>query len=128
MLTNGKLKGRSKKIRTCKLNCCICIVRHVLYILATHIYQNSNLFQVSLLFEVGDLSVASPATVSRCGMVYFDYTDLGYKPFVASWLAKKSSKVLLFFVYYFSVLVQLDMLHFSVITKFLLRSNYILCK
>ena len=52
---------------------------------------------MSLLFEVGDLSVASPATVSRCGMVYFDYSDLGYQPFVASWLEKKTSKVFKFF-------------------------------
>jgi dynein heavy chain, axonemal len=49
---------------------------------------------VSLLFEVGDLSVASPATVSRCGMVYNDYTDLGWKPFVESWLSKKKDKIL----------------------------------
>ncbi|XP_042367999.1 dynein axonemal heavy chain 2 [Plectropomus leopardus] len=45
--------------------------------------------QVSLLFEVENLAMASPATVSRCGMVYNDYTDLGWKPFVQSWLSKR---------------------------------------
>eukprot|EP00064_Thunnus_orientalis_P006207 superscaffoldBa00000637_g6223 len=44
---------------------------------------------VSLLFEVENLAMASPATVSRCGMVYNDYTDLGWKPFVQSWLDKR---------------------------------------
>ncbi|XP_044040597.1 dynein axonemal heavy chain 2-like isoform X2 [Siniperca chuatsi] len=45
--------------------------------------------QVSLLFEVENLAMASPATVSRCGMVYNDYTDLGWKPFVQSWMDKR---------------------------------------
>ncbi|XP_076026906.1 dynein axonemal heavy chain 2 [Genypterus blacodes] len=45
--------------------------------------------QVSLLFEVEDLAMASPATVSRCGMVYNDYSDLGWKPFVQSWQDKR---------------------------------------
>jgi len=41
---------------------------------------------VSLLFEVEDLAVASPATVSRCGIVYNDYKDFGWILYVNSWL------------------------------------------
>ncbi|XP_071441594.1 dynein axonemal heavy chain 10 [Hetaerina americana] len=40
----------------------------------------------ALLFEVGDLQYASPATVSRAGMVYVDPQDLGYKPFLKRWI------------------------------------------
>ena len=44
--------------------------------------------QVLLLFEVQDLAAASPASVSRAGMVYNDYKDLGWRPYLQSWLQK----------------------------------------
>ena len=40
-----------------------------------------------MLFEVNDLAVASPATVSRCGMVYLTQDELGWEPYVKTWLA-----------------------------------------
>ena len=42
--------------------------------------------EVGLVFEVEDLSVASPATVSRVGMIYVDEDDLGWEPYAESWI------------------------------------------
>ena len=50
--------------------------------------------QVSILFEVEDLSQASPATVSRAGMIYLNVEDLGWQPFITSWLATKQNPAL----------------------------------
>jgi dynein heavy chain len=45
--------------------------------------------EMKCLFEVNDLEVASPATVSRIGVVYMTPTDLGWYPYVISWVARE---------------------------------------
>lgn len=45
-----------------------------------------------LLFEVYDLQYASPATISRCGMVYVDNRNLGYEPFIWKWLNSRKEE------------------------------------
>lgn len=41
--------------------------------------------EMKCLFEVNDLAAASPATVSRIGVVYLSPSDLGYMPYIQSW-------------------------------------------
>ncbi|XP_009299843.1 dynein axonemal heavy chain 10 [Danio rerio] len=46
----------------------------------------------ALLFEVGDLQYASPATVSRCGMVFVDPKNLRYAPYWEKWVNSRAPK------------------------------------
>jgi len=50
---------------------------------AERIPMNDN---CKMTFEVGNLDNASPATVSRCGIVYVSESDLNWEPLVETWI------------------------------------------
>uniref|UniRef100_A0A8C4U9P4 Dynein axonemal heavy chain 17 n=1 Tax=Falco tinnunculus TaxID=100819 RepID=A0A8C4U9P4_FALTI len=43
-----------------------------------------------LLFEISHLRTATPATVSRAGILYVNHTDLGWNPIVTSWIETRT--------------------------------------
>jgi dynein heavy chain len=47
----------------------------------------------TMVFEVNDLKVASPATVSRCGMVFLEPVHLGWKPLVHTWIEQMADVI-----------------------------------
>ena len=42
-----------------------------------------------MVFEINSLKNATPATVSRAGILYINETDVGWRPFVESWMQKR---------------------------------------
>ncbi|KAB0343265.1 hypothetical protein FD754_020191, partial [Muntiacus muntjak] len=44
---------------------------------------------MKLLFEIHHLRTATPATVSRAGILYVNPQDLGWNPYVASWIDRR---------------------------------------
>lgn len=55
-----------------------------------------------LLFEIASLRTATPATVSRAGILYINPQDLGWNPYIASWIdtrenqSEKANLIILF--------------------------------
>ncbi|XP_077196785.1 dynein axonemal heavy chain 14 isoform X2 [Paroedura picta] len=64
---------------------------------------------IRMIFEVDSLSQASPATVSRCAMVYVDPVELGWEPYVKTWLKRISSVISENDIEYLESLFQLSM-------------------
>ncbi|XP_067623613.1 dynein beta chain, ciliary [Eurosta solidaginis] len=49
--------------------------------------------EMRLLFEVGHLKAATPATVSRAGILYINPQDMGWSPYVLSWVETCSDPI-----------------------------------
>jgi len=74
-----------------------------------------------LLFEISNLRSATPATVSRAGILYLNPTDLGWNPYVASWIdtrdnATEKAYLLVMFEKYVPICLEALKTKFKIIT------------
>ena len=74
-----------------------------------------------MLFEIGNLTYASPATVSRAGILFINPTDLGWNPCVQTWIDKlesapQRSNLMMLFEKYVPVCLEAMKIRFKTIT------------
>lgn len=50
--------------------------------------------EMRLLFEVSNLKNATPATVSRAGVLFINDSDIGWMPYMNAWLDRSVEKVM----------------------------------
>ena len=48
--------------------------------------------EMRLIFEISNLRTATPATVSRAGILYINPADLGWNPYVTSWIETRTEQ------------------------------------
>eukprot|EP00041_Stephanoeca_diplocostata_P039521 m.1633795 g.1633795 ORF g.1633795 m.1633795 type:complete len:4492 (+) comp25411_c0_seq1:204-13679(+) len=74
-----------------------------------------------MLFEIANLSYASPATVSRAGILFVNPTDLGWQPVIQSWIDQlespgQRSNLMILFEKYVPTLLEAMRTRFKTIT------------